>query len=356
MSTVTIQDVARAAEVSPATVSRVLNTPQGVSEELRRRVLAAVEELGYRPNSQARSLRTRATRVLGVIVSDVPNPFFTSMVRGVEDAAQESGYSVMLANTDEDLAKEQRYLEVFAAEQIAGVVLAPASVTATRIDVLSSRGIPAVTFDRRMRTADLDRVTVNNRRAAEKATEHLIEQGCRRIAFISGRPGISTASERLAGYQAGLRRAGLPVEPGLVADGGFRVGGGRDAAAWLLGQDPRPDGLLVANNLMTVGAVEALDDLHVRMPDDLALVGFDDLGWAVDMRSRVSTVNQPTYDIGRRATELLLGRVQGERSPARSIVLPTTLTVRESSLRRPAERRPDRQEPPGRGEAARTGA
>ncbi|GIH16768.1 LacI family transcriptional regulator [Rugosimonospora africana] len=335
MGTVTITDVARAADVSAATVSRVLNNPDGVSPELRQRVIEAIDALGYRPNSSARSLRTRATRVLGVIVSDVTNPFFTSMVRGVEDVAQKSGYSVMLANTDEDLAKEQRYLEVFAAEQIAGVVLSPASATDTRIDVLSRRGIPAVTFDRRLRTAEVDRVTINNRRAAEQATEHLIEQGCRRIAFISGPPGISTSSERLAGYHAGLRRAGLPIEPGLVSDGGFRVVGGHEAALRLLAQDPRPDGMLVANNLMTVGAVNALDDLALRVPTDLALVGFDDLSWALNARSRITTVDQPTYEIGRRAAELLLGRVQGERSPARRITLPATLTVRDSSRRLP---------------------
>src|SRR5882757_11420335 len=175
MPTTTIRDVAATAAVSAATVSRVLNGRVDVAPELRDRVLAAVAQLNYRPNGAARSLRTRATTVLGVIISDITNPFFTSMVRGVEDAAQEAGYSVVLANTDEDLDKERRYVEVAAAEQMAGVVLSPASSTQTRLDVLVERNIPVVTIDRRIRGSQCDSVTINNREVSRAATAHLIE-------------------------------------------------------------------------------------------------------------------------------------------------------------------------------------
>ncbi|MEV0404066.1 LacI family DNA-binding transcriptional regulator [Actinoallomurus sp. NPDC050550] len=333
MGHVTIRDVARAAKVSPATVSRVLNTSETVAPELKDRVLAAVKALDYRPNSQARSLRTRATTVLGLIISDITNPFFTGMVRAVEDRANEAGYSVVLANADEDLRKEQRYLEVAAAERMAGVLLSPASVTDTRIDVLVERGIPVVTIDRRLRTAAVDRVVVDNRRAAIEATRHLIEQGCRRIGFVAGRPGTTTGEGRLAGYKTALKEAGLPVERELIVGGDFRIDGGREATERLLALKDAPDGLFVANNLMTIGAVNALDQAGVRCPDDIALVGFDDMTPALDMRSRLTVVSQPTYEIGRQATELLLRRIVGETFPVRHIVLSAELKIRESSLR-----------------------
>jgi LacI family transcriptional regulator len=333
MAQVTIRDVARTAGVSPATVSRVLNTSDTVSPDLKERVLVAVRALDYRPNSQARSLRTRATTVLGVIISDITNPFFTAMVRGVEDAASQAGYSVVLANADEDLRKEQRYLEVAAAEQMAGVLLSPASATDTRIDVLAERGIPVVTIDRRLKTADVDWVMVNNHKAAKEATLHLAEQGCRRIGFIAGRLGTTTGAGRLAGYRAGLKEAGLPVERELIVGGEFRLDGGREATARLLALDDRPDGLFVSNNLMTIGAVDALDTAGVRFPRDLALVGFDDMMPALSLRSQITAVSQPTYEIGRQATELLLRRVNGETFPKRHITLPAQLKIRESSLR-----------------------
>jgi LacI family transcriptional regulator len=333
MAQVTIREVARTAGVSPATVSRVLNTSETVSPDLKERVLAAVRDLGYRPNSQARSLRTRATTVLGVIISDVTNPFFTAMVRGVEDVASAAGYSVVLANADEDLRKEQRYLEVAAAEQMAGVLLSPASATETSIDVLAERGIPVVTIDRRLKSADVDWVMVDNHRAAKEATLHLVEQGCRRIGFIAGRLGTTTGAGRLDGYRAGLRAAGLPSARELVVSGEFRIDGGREATERLLALPDRPDGLFVSNNLMTIGAVDALDTAGVRFPDDIALVGFDDMMPALSLRSQITAVSQPTYEIGRQATELLLRRVSGEPFPERHITLNAELKVRESSIR-----------------------
>lgn len=338
MAHVTIHDVARAAEVSPATVSRVLNTSEKVSPDLKERVLAAVRTLGYRPNNQARSLRRRATTVIGLIISDITNPFFTSMARGVEDAANAAGYSVVLANADEDLAKERRYLEVAAAERMAGVLLSPASATETSVDLLTERGIPVVTIDRRLKTADLDRVMVNNQRAAREATLHLVEQGCRRIGFVAGRLGTTTGSGRLAGYRAGLKAAGLRADRDLVVSGGFRLAGGHEATRRLLALPERPDGLLVSNNLMTIGAVQALEEAGLRFPDDVALVGFDDMTPALSLHSPITTVSQPTYEIGRQATELLLRRVDGETFPRRQIVLGTELKIRASSLRAPGGR------------------
>ena len=205
----TIRDVAAAAGVSPATVSRVLNMKEDVADDLRIRVLAAVSELGYRRNGAARSLRTRAAMVIGLIISDISNPFFTAMVRGVEDVAQLAGYSVVLANADEDVAKESRYLEVAAAEQMAGVLLTPASSQLTSIDILLERNIPVVTIDRRLANSPADSVTVNNRQATLAAAAHLISQGCQRVGFVAGLG--RDQHRRQPGWPGTVRRCARPA-------------------------------------------------------------------------------------------------------------------------------------------------
>lgn len=333
----TIQDVARAARVSPATVSRVLNGRQDVDAAMAARVRTAVTALNYRPNGLARGLRRRATMVVGVIISDVTNPFFTSMVRGVEDGAQDAGYSVVLANSDEDLAKEGRYMEVAAAEQFAGVVLSAASASQTDASVLLEYNIPIVTVDRRLRAANLDSVTVNNRAAARDATQHLLDQGCQRIAFVAGRRETTTARDRLAGYRDALAATGHQPDRKLIAYGDFRIEGGYAAARELLNLDPRPDGIFISNNLMTIGALDALAEAGLSYPDDIAVVSFDDIPSPPEARTRISTVSQPTYEIGRRAVDILLRRIRGEQLGRQRIVLPATLTIGKSSTRRRKE-------------------
>lgn len=332
----TIRDVAAAAGVSPATVSRVLNLKEDVAEDLKHRVLAAVSDLGYRRNGPARSLRTRAAMVLGLIISDITNPFFTAVVRGAEDQAQLAGYSVVLANADEDLAKEARYLEVAAAEQMAGVLLSPASSALTNIDVLQERGIPVVTIDRRLLSASVDSVTVNNRQAALEAAQHLISQGCKRVGFVAGPVQTTTGASRLAGYRAALRAAGRPHDPALTAYADFRTEGGYAATRQLLKLSKPPDGLLISNNLMTVGGMQAIAEANLAVPGDIAVVGFDDANWATALRPPLTVVTQPTYDIGRIAAELLLRRIVGEKFAPRRVVLQAKLVERGSSRRLPA--------------------
>jgi LacI family transcriptional regulator len=331
---VTIRDVAAMALVSPATVSRVLNGKQDVGPDLRRRVLGAVTELGYRPNGPARSLRTRAAMVLGVIISDITNPFFTAVVRGAEDQAQLAGYSVVLANADEDLAKEARYLEVAAAEQMAGALLSPASPKQTSIDVLAERGIPVVTIDRRLAAAPVDSIVVNNQRAAHDAVQHLIGQGCRRVGLVAGPVQTTTGASRLAGYRAALRHAGRALDPSLIAYGNFRADGGYAATQQLLRQRRLPDGLLISNNLMTVGGLQAIAEAGLSIPGEIAIVGFDDSIWASAFNPPLTVVAQPTYEIGCQAAKLLLRRIAGEQFPPRHVVLRAELIERASSQRK----------------------
>lgn len=329
----TIRDVAAAAGVSAGTVSRVLNGKRDVADELRRRVLEAVAELGYRPNGAARSLRTRAAMVLGVVISDVTNSFFTAVVRGAEDRAQQAGYSVVLANADEDVVKEARYLEVAAAEQMAGVLLSPASSEQTSIDTLTERGIPVVTIDRRLPSAAVDSVTVNNHQAAREATQHLIDQGCTRIGMIAGPPQTTTGATRLAGYRAALHAARRDDDQALTAFGDFRRDGGYQAASRLLTLPHRPDGLLISNDLMTIGGLQAIAEAGLTIPGDIAVVGFDDASWATALRPPLTVVTQPTYEIGQAAVDLLLRRIQGEKFAPRRLVLQAKLVERESSRR-----------------------
>ena len=329
----TIRDVAALAGVSAATVSRVMNGKTDVAADLRQRVLAAVTELGYRRNGPARSLRTRAAMVLGIIISDVTNPFFTAVVRGAEDQAQLAGYSVVLANADEDVAKEARYLEVAADEQMAGVLLSPASPRRTSIDVLAERGIPVVTIDRRLTAAAVDSVTVDNHLAARKAAQHLVDQGCRRVGIVAGPVQTTTGASRLAGYRAALRAAGRTVDASLVAYADFRTEGGYVATRTLLRQRQPPDGLLFSNNLMTVGGLRAIAEAGLAIPGDIAIVGFDDAIWTTALRPPLTVVAQPTYEIGQTAAQLLLRRIEGEKFPPRRVVLRAELIVRASSQR-----------------------
>ncbi len=327
MST-TISDVAEAARVSPATVSRVLNGNTGVAAELRARVDAAVESLGYRPNGLARGLRRQATMVLGVVISDVTNPFFTSMVRGFEDVAQAAGYSVVLANSDEDLEKEHRYLEVAVAEQMAGVALCPTSSARTDVSVLATYGTPVVTVDRELNGAEVDNVSIDNHLAARRVTEHLIGQGRAHIAFISGPTTTTTGERRLAGYRAAMRSAGLSPS---VKRADFRVDGGYRAAGELLDASPETDGMLVSNNLMAVGALRALQERGLALPDDIAFASFDGVIWAQILHPTLTVMEQPTYEIGRRAAELLLERIAHPRAPVQKVVLPAVLRIGQSS-------------------------
>jgi LacI family transcriptional regulator len=335
----TIQDVARQAKVSPATVSRVLNGKGTVDPALRQRVLAAVDALGYRRNAVARNLRRQRTTLWAAIVSDVGNPFFTSMVRGIEDVAQTLGYSVVLCNTDEDGRKEAEYIAVAESERMAGVIIVPASERATDVSPLVDAGTPVVAVDRRVRDSRVDTVIADNMDGAQQATAHLLES-YERVACITGHRRATTATERLKGYERALRRAGREVDSSLVRVADFRQAGGREAMASLLAEPNPPDAVFVANNLMTVGALEALVEAGVDMPGEMGIVGFDDVPWASIVRPALSTVGQQTYEVGRVAGRLLGERIEQSGGTPSTIILPTTLRVRESSTRPRIEAEP----------------
>ncbi|WP_129669000.1 LacI family DNA-binding transcriptional regulator [Phytoactinopolyspora endophytica] len=331
----TIYDVARRAQVSAATVSRVLNGRETVDPALAERVLAAVGELGYRRNAVARNLRKQQTSLWAVIISDVENPFFTSMVRGIEDVASAAGCSVVLCNSDENPEKESRYIAVALGEQMAGVIISPSSDRVEDLNLLSSSGCPVVMVDRELKGVRGDAVLVDNENGAEEATAHLVEQGYERIACITGPQRASTATERLRGYRNALEAAGRRANDTLIRMANFRADGGHDAMASLLDEQQPPDAVFVTNNLMTVGALECLVERRLDIPGDVALVGFDEVPWADLVRPSITTVAQPTYEEGRAAAELLARRIaEPDRALTRQI-LRTSLRVRASSTSHP---------------------
>lgn len=330
----TIYDVARRAQVSPATVSRVVNGRANVDPALAERVRAAMRDLNYRPNAVARNLRRSRTSMWAVIIADIGNPFFTSLVRGVEDVAQTAGYSVVLCNSDNDEAKEGQYVNAALAEQMAGVIISP-TAGSPHVSRLLDAGVPVVVIDRQTAGADVDTVLVDNEQGAREATGHLAAAGYRRIACITGPHGLFTAERRLAGYRAALDEAGLDHEPALVRHADFGVAGGHAAMDSLLTAGPRPDAVFVGNNLMTIGAVGRIFDEGVVVPEEMGVVGFDDVPWATLMRPALTTVAQPTYSMGRNAAELLTDRITDPKRPVSTVTLPTELRVRGSSGAKP---------------------
>jgi DNA-binding LacI/PurR family transcriptional regulator len=327
-----LEDVARHAGVSISTVSRVLNQPALVNEQTLRRVRAAIDALGFRPSRVARRLRLESGRahLVGLIIPDIQNPFFAELARGVEDVAQEHEYVLFLGNSDEDAAKERRYLEVMRAESVDGIIVPPSSDRGSDIAGLARDGLPIVCVDRRLARASVDTVVVDNVRGAYDAVEHLVGLGHRRIAFIEGRPELSTSRERLQGYQQALEANGIDFDAALVRPGDSRQQSGRELAAALLALPAPPTALLAGNNLMTLGALEAIHLRGMRIPDDVAVVGYDDMPWALAFDPPLTAVRQPGYEVGQRAMELLLERI---RTPERSVslvMLQPELIVRRS--------------------------
>ena len=275
----TMKEVAKLAGVSVATVSRVLNNKPNVSPELRSKVLGTVKELNYQRNRVARSLRAQRSKIIGLIISDIQNPFFTSLVRAVEDVAYEHQFAVFLCNSDEDVEKEALYVDLMYAEKVAGVVISPTCETDNPCRKLIEVNIPVVAVDRRMLDLETDTVVIDNVGAAFDLVSHLISDGHRRIAAVVGIPTATTGRERREGYLRALKAHGLPVLPHLVRTGLPKEEFGYQSTGELFDLSEPPTALFTGNNLLTVGALRAIHERGLRIPDDIALAAFDELDW-----------------------------------------------------------------------------
>lgn len=342
MSTPKVKDVAERAGVSTATVSRVLNNDSRVRPILQQRVWQAVSELDYLPDYTARNLRARKARNIGLIVPDIQNAFFTSLARGIEDEAYAHGYRVTLCNSDEDLEKEQAYMQVLYAERMSGVIVCPASENETSCSVLLRSETPVVSVDRLLPHPAIDSVLIDNIYGAKLAMQHLIGLGHTRIAMITGKLTVNTGRERLEGYYQAMAEAGIEVDPSLVISGDFMFESGYTAMCQLLDQELPPTAVFISNNRMTLGALNAIQERNVCVPEKLSVVCFDDEVWANLTNPPLTTIVQPTYELGRSAADLILQKVRSREetnnssaplAPAepRRVILRPELRVRQST-------------------------
>jgi LacI family transcriptional regulator len=326
----TVHDVAKQAGVAPITVSRVINNSGYVSQSTKERVEAAVKELGYVPNTLARGLRSKQTKTLALILTDITNPYFTLMARGVEDVAGESGYTVVYCNTDESEAKEEKYANIMAQRQVDGVLLVPACGNAKAIRFLESNGVIVVVLDRRVSGVETDFVCSDSESGAKSLIKLLIGLGHRKIAMITGPKDVSTSADRVTGYQQALTEAGLN-ENELVYYGAYNQQSGYELTHQAMNHTPRPTAIFGANNFITIGIIKALHDLSLDVPGDVSVVGFDDLPESMLVRPFLTVARQPAYEMGRLATELLLKRISGGLSEdCQEIILRAEIIERES--------------------------
>ena len=327
---VTIKDVARHSGVSSMTVSRVINDSERVSPETRRRVEAAIAELGYVPSRLARGLIRQKTGTLALIVPDVANPFFTLAVRGAEDVARRAGYRMILCDTRADLTIEREVIEEMLAHRVEGIVIAPVSDRSKgHLQRLAGFGVQFVLIDRTVPGVESDVVVGDSAGGARRLVEHLIELGHRRIGFVTESDEVSTARDRRQGYEAALAAGGLELDPNLIATATADPQGGLDGMRRLLELDELPTAVFTVNNLVAVGAIEAVRERGLDVPDDVALVCFDDISRLYPF---LTVMAQPAETLGSLGTQLLLERVQ-RRAPeqARAVVLPAQFVVRRSS-------------------------
>jgi LacI family transcriptional regulator len=332
---VTIYDVAKAANVSPMTVSRVINQSPRISEKTRAKVEEAIRQLEYIPNKQARSMITQKTKLLALVIPDLTNPFFTSIARGAEDKAHQKGYQLLIGNTDENLSKESSYVDVLLSTGVDGVLVTPvgdASVSAWK--KLGKRRVPVVFIDRFIDSIPADIVLGDNYQSTKLLVNHLVDRGHERIALINGPDNTSNSRERLSAYREALSLRGIPLREELIVSTQFQAEFGKDLMLTLtsLPEEKRPTAILAANNFIGVKTVCALRELQLNIPEEMAVACFDDPEPFSDYNPLLTVASQPAYELGHLAAQLLIERIEGQApEKPRRISLPSELIVRKST-------------------------
>lgn len=326
----TIQDVATRAGVAPITVSRVLNNSGYVSQKTRLRVEHAAKELNYVPNSLASSLRSNRTNILALLLADISNPFWTTVARGVEDIANQQGYSVILCNTDEKASKQEEYIRVLLRRRVDGFLLVPTTAATESIRTIQQQQVPVVLLDRAIPGLAIDTVRGDTYGSAYKLTEHLIALGHHRIAVLAGPKYISTSTERVTAVQTALQDTGLGIDSDLILYGEFAMESGYAMARQVFTE--APSAIVAGNNFIAAGVGQYLREINLRVPEDISVVCFDDLPTAWASEPFLTVAVQPAYEIGRRAAEVLLQRLDGTmKGPAQDHKLPVEIIIRSST-------------------------
>lgn len=329
---VSMNEVAKRAGVSIATVSRVLNNSQSVNEETRLKILKAIKELKYQPSRVAKRLRSKSgsSNLIGVLVPDIRNPFYVDVLMGIEDIAYKNNYAIIMCNFGQDEKKEAMYLDILESEAIDGLIAAPATEHDQRLNKIVKNGLPVVCVDRGLKESDVDLVWVNNEAGAYSAVDYLIKSGYKRIAHIGGLPSIPSTVLRESGYKMALSDHHIPFDPNLIKHGDSTYESGVKLASELLRSQTPPDAVFTGNNLITLGALETIHTLKLKIPQDIAIIGFDDMHWANSLNPALSAVRQPAYEIGKRAGELLIQRISDPRRPCIQMTLNAELMIRSS--------------------------
>jgi DNA-binding LacI/PurR family transcriptional regulator len=327
-----MRQIAERAEVSIGTVSHVINDTAKVREKLRQRVLDAIRSLGYQPSQLARGLRRNQTNMVVMIIPDITNPFFPAVVRGVEDVAYKHSLRVVLCNTDNDIEKESFYLNEMRAYRPAGWLMIPANDSKMTAQFKSPAlsGHPVVCIDRQPPDWKGDVVLAANQAGARSATQHLLRMGHRLLAVITGPLHLTNAVERLKGFKRALSEAGVSIDPEYIQEAQFNRQSGYEAATRLLRMLPRPTAIFASNDLMAMGVLSAARELGIHCPEQLSIIGFDDLDFAEFTAPALTSVRQPGYQLGTTAARLLMERIDGSHSSPRKIVLPSELKIRHS--------------------------
>jgi len=325
----TVLDVAKRAGVSPMTVSRVVNGSGPVSPKLRTRVERALKETGYVPNSVARNLRTKRTDTIGLVMPDITNPFFTHVVRGMEVAAREAGLLLLLTNTDQRPDEESRVVSMLLQRQVDGMLAIPAGACADTSRLCRDAGVPLVIVDRRPEQPGIDVVRADAEGGAYELGKLLAGLGHEHVAVVTGPEYVPTAVDRATGFSKAVEEEGLPAP--IIVHGDFSLASGFDMTRGLMRLEPRPTALFAANNFLAIGAQHAIEEMGLRIPEDVALVGLDDLPTDMVTFPFLTVATQPAQEMGRRAVELLLRRIKEPEGEPEEILLPTELTIRRSS-------------------------
>ncbi|MDD1063582.1 LacI family transcriptional regulator [Streptomyces cocklensis] len=334
-SMVGIKDVARQAGVSVGTVSNVINRPDLVAEETRTRVQSVIARLGYVRSESARQLRAGASRIMALLVLDMGNPFFVAVASGAERTARAAGLGVMVCNSAQSVSEELEYLSLFAEQRVRGVLVTPADPTGRSLDGLRSQGIPFVLVDRVSADPDVCSVSVDDVAGGRLAAQHLIAAGHRSIVYVGGPPEVPQVRDRKAGALAALAEAGLPADSLTeISAERLDVSAGRDAGSRLLGLGKRPTAVFCANDLLALGVLQAMFAARISVPDEMAIVGYDDIEFAAAAAVPLTSVRQPAVSMGRLAAEMLLEETVGDPADHRhrQTVLQPELVVRGSSL------------------------
>lgn len=327
----TITDVAQRAFVSKTTVSHVINGTRFVEDETKRRVLAAIADLGYRPNKVARSLTTRRTGSVGMIVSDASNQFFGDMLRGVEEVLKPANYALIVCNTDEALDREEHYLDLLLGQRVDGIIAAATSQKWSALSIAEANRTPIVFVDRRFEGLDGHYVGADNIGGARLGVQHLLERGHRAIGTLAGYQRLSSMRERLQGFRQALGEHRLELPEEWIVTSPLSIEAGRDAARTILTLPQHPRALFCNNNLLTLGALRAISELGLLCPQEIAVVGFDDHPWASVCAPPLTVVSQPAREIGRRAAQMLCTQIDGGEIDETVVELQCTLVVRQSS-------------------------